>query len=254
MAWSAGKGTFIDFLFLFPASFVGYIITAYLLYMTIPNEYPKADSDDDIKLKDGAKTVMALGIFTIIMAVVGHQLFHLPAMWGMMFGLSVLSLYSYFMKRNKDKTEFNVFHGLTKVEYDTLIFFFGILSAVGALHFLGYLALVANGYEIAGATTSNILVGFLSAIIDNVPVMSAILKANPIMPLEQWMLITLTAGIGGSLISFGSAAGVGVMGKMKGIYTFTSHFKYAWMILVGYIVSITIWYVQYQIFGLYIKH
>ena len=65
------------------------------------------------------------------------------------------------------------------------------------------------------------------------------------------MLVTMTAGIGGSLISFGSAAGVGVMGKMHGIYTFGSHMKYAWTILVGYFVSLAVWYVQYEILGFY---
>ncbi|MGB3751676.1 MAG: sodium:proton antiporter NhaD, partial [Arcobacteraceae bacterium] len=102
-----------------------------------------------------------------------------------------------------------------------------------------------------GAMYSNIAVGFLSAIVDNVPVMSAVLKANPDMDLSNWMLVTLTAGIGGSLISFGSAAGVGVMGKLRGIYTFQSHMKFAWMILLGYFVSIGIWYVQYMIFKVY---
>jgi len=63
------------------------------------------------------------------------------------------------------------------------------------------------------------------------------------------MLVTLTAGIGGSLISFGSAAGVGVMGKLHGIYTFGSHMKYARTILIGYIISIIIWYVQFDILG-----
>jgi Na+/H+ antiporter NhaD/arsenite permease-like protein len=65
------------------------------------------------------------------------------------------------------------------------------------------------------------------------------------------MLVTLTAGIGGSLISFGSAAGVGVMGRMKGIYTFGTHMKFAWAVLAGYILSIAIWYVQFEIMGLY---
>ncbi len=92
---------------------------------------------------------------------------------------------------------------------------------------------------------------FYSAIVDNVPVMSAILKANPNMDHANWLLVTLTAGIGGSLISFGSAAGVGVMGKLKGIYTFNSHMKYAWMILIGYFVSIAIWYVQFDILKFY---
>jgi len=92
---------------------------------------------------------------------------------------------------------------------------------------------------------------FISAIIDNVPVMSAILKSSPSMGLDQWMLVTMTAGIGGSLISFGSAAGVGVMGRLRGIYTFGSHMKFAWTILAGYILSIAIWYVQFEIMGLY---
>jgi Na+/H+ antiporter NhaD/arsenite permease-like protein len=84
--------------------------------------------------------------------------------------------------------------------------------------------------------------------------MSAVLKANPDLPLAQWMLVTLTAGVGGSLISFGSAAGVGVMGKLKGIYTFGSHMKLSWTILVGYIISVAVWYVQFEILGLYIKY
>ncbi|MEJ2468727.1 MAG: sodium:proton antiporter NhaD, partial [Campylobacterales bacterium] len=106
-------------------------------------------------------------------------------------------------------------------------------------------------YGIVGPTVSNIGVGFLSAIVDNVPVMSAILKASPEMGLDQWMLVTMTAGIGGSLISFGSAAGVGVMGRLRGIYTFGAHMKYSWTILLGYILSLTLWYVQYEILGLY---
>jgi Na+/H+ antiporter NhaD/arsenite permease-like protein len=103
-------------------------------------------------------------------------------------------------------------------------------------------------------TAVNIGVGILSAVVDNVPVMSAVLKANPELGLDQWLLVTLTAGIGGSLISFGSAAGVGVMGKLKGVYTFTAHMKLAWTIFVGYVVSIIIWYAQFEVLGLYIKH
>ena len=141
---------------------------------------------------------------------------------------------------------------MAKIENNTLMFFFGILAAVGALYFVGWLALAAIVYDpnVLGPTWSNIGVGFLSAIVDNVPVMSAILKANPTMGLDQWMLVTLTAGVGGSLISFGSAAGVGVMGKLHGIYTFGAHMKYAWTILIGYVISIAVWYVQYQMLGI----
>ena len=251
MAWTAGKGTFVDFLFLFPASLIGYLATAYLLSRLVPNNSPEVGNEKEVKMKDGAKVIMALGLGTIAMAVIGHQLLHIPAMWGMMFGLSVLSLYAYFLKRSKKKDEFDVFHSLSKVENDTLLFFFGILAAVGALHFLGYLALVSKGYEVAGVMTSSIIVGVVSAIVDNVPVMSAVIKADPAMGKDGWMLVTLTIGIGGSLISFGSAAGVGVMGKLKGIYTFSAHFRYIWMVFIGYIVSIAVWYVQYEILGLY---
>ena len=203
-------------------------------------------------MAEGAKTVMFLGVFTIACAVIAHQLLHLPAMWGMMFGLALLKIYSYFLKKKYGINYFNIFESMAKIENNTLMFFFGILAAVGALHFIGWLFLASKVYDpsVLGPTIANIAVGFISAIVDNVPVMSAILKANPTMGTDQWMLVTMTAGIGGSLISFGSAAGVGVMGKMQGIYTFSSHMKFAWTILVGYIASITIWYVQYQILGI----
>jgi len=253
MTWTAGKGTFVDFMFLFPASIVGYIVTAFLLSRFVPETSPECDVNcEEPQMAKGAKVVMVLGILTIACAVVSHQVLHLPAMWGMMFGLSILKLYSYFLKKKHGKDHFVIFDAIAKVEYNTLLFFFGILAAVGALYFVGWLALAAVVYqpEILGPTLSNIGVGFLSAIVDNIPVMSAVLKANPLMGLDQWMLVTLTAGTGGSMIAFGSAAGVGVMGKLHGIYTFSSHMKYAWTIVIGYFVSIAIWYLQYQILGI----
>jgi Na+/H+ antiporter NhaD/arsenite permease-like protein len=257
MAWTAGKGSFVDFMFLFPASIVGYLVTAYLLSRFVPDEVPPFDAEKEKKpeMAKGAKVVMVLGICTIATAVISHQVLHLPAMWGMMFGLAVLKLYSYRLKKQYGSDHFNIFHSIAKIENDTLLFFFGILAAVGALYFIGWLALAAVVYDpaVLGPTWSNIGVGFLSAIVDNIPVMSAVLKASPEMGLEQWMLVTLTAGVGGSMISFGSAAGVGVMGKLHGIYTFGSHMKFAWTIVIGYFVSIGVWYVQYEVLGFYIK-
>jgi Na+/H+ antiporter NhaD/arsenite permease-like protein len=252
MAWTAGKGTFLDFLTLFPASIVGWVITAWLLSKVVPEGKPPFSDQSDKKeaLKPGAKVIIWLGIGTIATAVLGHQFFHFPAMWGMMFGLAVLKLYSFRLKRTENES-FDVFVNMQKVENDTLLFFFGILAAVGALHFLGFLEYVVKLYDIIGPTAANMGVGFISAIVDNVPVMSAVLKANPVMPLEQWLLVTLAAGIGGSMISFGSAAGVGVMGRLRGIYTFGAHMRYAWMIVIGYLVSMAVWYVQFKILGWY---
>ncbi len=252
MAWTANKGTFVDFLYLFVPSIVGWYVTAWLLSRYVPSGEPPFDAASEEKpvMKPGGKVTIYLGILTIAMAVLGHQFFHIPAMWGMMFGLSLLKLYSYTMKRKGEKT-FDIYASMRLIENDTLLFFFGILSAVGALHFVGYLDYITKLYDIIGPTAGNIGVGFISAIVDNVPVMSAILKANPDMGLDQWLLVTLTAGIGGSMISFGSAAGVGVMGRMKGIYTFAAHMKLAWTILVGYIVSMILWYIQFEMMGLY---
>ena len=254
MAWTAGKGQFTDFLYLFPSAFLGFFVTAFLLSRFVPNIVPVFDASKEKmpKMAEGAKEVMILGVFTIASAVLSHQVLHLPAMWGMMFGLALLKVYSYGLKRKYGIDHFNIFHSMSKIENNTLMFFFGILAAVGVLYFVGWLGLAAVVYhpDVLGPTWANISVGFLSAIVDNVPVMSAILKANPTMEVDQWMLVTMTAGIGGSLISFGSAAGVGVMGKMHGIYTFSSHMKYAWTILVGYVVSIAIWYIQYQMLGI----
>jgi len=239
MVWVDGKGAFVDFLYLFPASILGWLITAFLLSRFI---------------------IMGLFAFTIASAVLCHQLLHLPAMWGMMFGLAILKLYVYKMGRrvryDSDGVacpKVNVFAFIAKIENDTLLFFFGILAAVGGLHFLGFLEYFTALYTQFGATAVNIGVGFLSAIVDNVPVMSAVLKSSPDMGASahaQWMLVTLTAGVGGSLISFGSAAGVGVMGKLHGIYTFGAHLKLAWTVLVGYIVSVAVWYVQFMILGI----
>ena len=252
MAWTAGKGEFVDFLYLFPPSIAGWVLTGWLLSRYVPEGEPHFDAaiDKIPQMKDGGKTVIWLGAFTIAIAVVGHQFFHFPAMWGMMFGLSLLKLHSFRLKHTT-QNGYDIFVNMKKIENDTLLFFFGILSAVGALHYLGYLEYVHDLYGLVGPTVANIGVGFISAIVDNVPVMSAILKASPQMGIDQWLLVTLTAGIGGSLISFGSAAGVGVMGRLRGIYTFGAHLKLAWTVLAGYVLSMILWYIQFELFGLY---
>ncbi len=258
MVWVDGKGAFSEFLFLFPAAIIGWGITAFLLSRFVPEGKPPFSADEEkIEIAEGGKVIIGLFALTIAMAVISHQVLHLPAMWGMMFGLAILKMYVYKLNKSASPTQVNVFSWIAKIENDTLLFFFGILAAVGGLHFLGFLEYFTALYNEFGATAMNIGVGFLSAIVDNVPVMSAVLKANPNMGADaqsQWMLVTMTAGVGGSLISFGSAAGVGVMGKMHGIYTFAAHMKYAWTVLVGYIVSVIIWYVQFELLHIGAHH
>ncbi|MCW8983488.1 MAG: sodium:proton antiporter NhaD, partial [Gammaproteobacteria bacterium] len=247
MVWTAGKGGFVDFLFLFPASFFGWLITAYLLSKYLPRNASESGPVADFnpmempEIKNGGKFIIFLGISTITIAVVSHQQFHLPPFWGMMFGLSLLKIYAYFLKISV-RENINIFGSIARIENDTLLFFFGLLSAVAGLSYIGYLAVVADVYNHIDPTIINVGIGFISAIIDNVPVMFSVLQANPELPVSQWLLVTLTAGIGGSLIAFGSAAGIGVMGKLRGIYTFGSHMRLSWTIIVGYTISIGIWY------------
>jgi Na+/H+ antiporter NhaD/arsenite permease-like protein len=119
------------------------------------------------------------------------------------------------------------------------MFFYGVILCVGGLGTLGSLGLASRVlYGSLGATAANVLVGLLSAVVDNVPVMFAVLAMHPDMSHGQWLLVTLTAGVGGSLLSVGSAAGVALMGQARGIYTFGAHLRWAWAIALGYAASV----------------
>ncbi len=185
-------------------------------------------------------------LLTIATAVSFHNFLHLPPAMGMMTGLGYLMIVSYFVKRGHNPNDpiserFDIFRKVSRAEWDTLLFFFGVIVSVGGLGFMGYLALVSEAmYVQLGATYANILVGILSAIVDNIPVMFAVLTMTPDMSLGQWLLVTLTAGVGGSLLSIGSAAGVALMGQSKGYYTFVSHLKWIWAIALGYVASILV--------------
>jgi Na+/H+ antiporter NhaD/arsenite permease-like protein len=189
---------------------------------------------------------------TIGTAVSFEQFLHLPPFLGMMFGLSYLAFYSYYVKKtspagHEDLHRFDLFSRVAQAEWDTLFFFFGVIFCVGGLGHIGYLEIVSVSlYDGWGATNANITMGVISAIVDNIPVMFAILTMNPEMDIYQWLLITLTTGVGGSLLSIGSAAGVALMGQASGVYTFFSHLKWSWAIALGYAASI---YVHYLVNG-----
>jgi Na+/H+ antiporter NhaD/arsenite permease-like protein len=110
---------------------------------------------------------------------------------------------------------------------------------VAGLSFIGYLTLASHAlYTDLDPTTANVLIGIVSAFIDNGTIMYAVLTMAPNISEGQWLLVTLTAGVGGSLMAIGSAAGVGLLGQTKGIYTFISHLKWMPVIALGYAASI----------------
>lgn len=243
MVWQAGYAEFFDFFELFIPSVVNYIIPAMFMYTTLPDGLPVTNKTEFIQLKPCAIQVCALFILTIITAVCFKQFLHLPPFMGMMLGLSVLMIYGYSINKLYQDECFDIFDKVRNAEWDTLFFFFGVVFSVGGLGYIGYLELLSLAmYDGLGATTANILVGFMSAIVDNIPVMYAVLNMNLDLDLYQWMLVTLTAGTGGSMLSVGSAAGVALMGQSKNKYTFFSHIKWTPHIVLGYFASIFVHY------------
>jgi PAS domain S-box-containing protein len=144
-----------------------------------------------------------------------------------------------FSEEKKRVVHFDIMEKIARAEWDTLMFFYGVILCVGGLAQFGYLNVLSQiAYHDLGATFANVLVGILSAIVDNIPVMFAVLTMSPEMSHGQWLLVTLTAGVGGSMLSIGSAAGVALMGTARGKYTFGAHLKWTPVIIVGYAASI----------------
>ena len=256
MVWQKGLVEFQTFFKLFVPSVVSYVIPAMCMHFAVPDLQPDP-SHETIPMRIGAKRIICLFLLTIITAVCFHNFLHLPPVMGMMTGMGYLQIFAYYLRYTERSIAeknggnrmylFDFFKKVQRAEWDTLFFFYGVIMAVGGLAALGYLSLISNTiYNEWGATLSamhkatpaNISVGVFSAILDNIPVMFAVLTMKPIMSQGQWLLVTLTAGIGGSMLSIGSAAGVALMGQAKGQYTFFGHIKWIWAIALGYIAAI----------------
>ena len=245
MVWQKEKLSFFEFFDLFVPSLVNWLVPAAIMVFAVPDEKPRAQ-DDVVQGKPGMTGVIVLFALTIALAVGFKNFLQLPPAMGMMLGLGLLQIWSYVLTlrgRRKGREDM-VLDGLqlvARVEWDTLLFFFGIIFAVGGLGVLGYLGLASEALYIGlGATPANVIIGILSAIVDNIPLMFAVLTMDPVMSDGQWLLITLTCGTGGSMLSIGSAAGVALMGQARGVYTFMAHLKWAWAIALGYGASILV--------------
>lgn len=264
MVWQKGIVPFVEFFDLFIPSVVNFMVPALIMSFFIGKESPAAVSER-VFLRRGAKRIVGLFLLTISFAVSAHSFLGMPPVLGMMTGLGLLQFFGFFLRKTfnhsvqkaKARAEaerdhdrltylgnvvpFDVFSRVARAEWDTLLFFYGVVLCVGGLGFMGYLTLVSEAmYTHWDPTYANIAVGVLSAIVDNIPVMFAVLTMNPDMALGQWLLVTLTAGVGGSMLSIGSAAGVALMGQARGIYTFGAHLKWTPVIALGYIASILV--------------
>ena len=263
MVWQHNLVQFQEFFVLFIPSLAGWLVTAGIMSLAVSTEHPPV-VEEEARLRHGAWIVVGLFLLTITMAVSFHNFLHLPPVLGMMTGLGLLKLFGYYLqKRGETRFEtgsemslgheqlsavdglhnsgssYDIYRNLQRAEWDTLMFFYGIILCVGGLGAFGYLGIVSEFFYVdLGPTYANIFVGFASALIDNIPVMFAVLEMRPEMNHGQWLLVTLTAGVGGSMLSIGSAAGVAVMGQARGVYTFFAHLKWSWAIMLGYLISI----------------
>ena len=264
MVWQAGKVQFYEFFALFLPSVVNFLVPAVVMSLFIPKRKPDT-LYEAVELKRGAFRILALFLLTVATAVACHSVLGLPPVLGMMTGLGYLQFFGYFLRRTlphslerkralaeqKGDEEalkrlggvvpFDVFNRVARAEWDTLLFFYGVVMCVGGLGFMGYLGLLSETlFTQWNATYANIFLGIMSAVIDNIPVMFAVLTMSPDMSHGHWLLITLTAGVGGSLLSIGSAAGVALMGQARGHYTFLGHLRWTPVILLGYIASVLV--------------
>ncbi|KRT56459.1 sodium:proton antiporter NhaD [endosymbiont of Ridgeia piscesae] len=270
IATPQGTVDFFQFFYLFLPAIINWVVPAVIMSFAVPNENPQGGGKS-VSMKRGARRIITLFLLTIITAVSFHNFIHMPPVIGMLTGLAYLQFFGYYLKKTYhrelantngeantelehdgqmgDPIAFDVFNKIARAEWDTLLFFYGVVLCVGGLGFIGYLALASEvmytewgtllglSAEMS-ATPANVAVGLLSAVVDNIPVMFAVLTMMPNMSEGQWLLATLTAGVGGSMLSIGSAAGVALMGQARGKYTFFGHLKWAPVIALGYIASI----------------
>ena len=275
LVWQKGVVPFADFFSLLIPAIINFVIPAAIMNFFIPKERPAAVMEAQA-MKRGGWIIIFLFVLTIITSACFENFLGLPPAAGMMLGLTYLKFFSYYLQKTRDshstvmpvdltdvkidyfapmkymnnpqaeknkqvaqELPFDIFQKVANLEWDTLLFFYGVMVGVGGLSFIGYLGVASHHlYGTIDPSVANILVGIASAFIDNGTIMLSVLTMAPDISQGQWLLVTLTAGVGGSLLAVGSAAGVGLMGQAKGIYTFTSHLKWTPAIALGYAGSI----------------
>lgn len=263
--WQQGVLKFTDFFTLFLPCLVSFLIPATIMHFAVPQGKPTL-AVETIELPRGTKRIIFLFGLTIALAVMFNMMLELPPAAGMMAGLSLLQFFEYFLlytaKRHPVKigqylsepemnsllsTErrreqsYELFEKIGRLEWDTLLFFYGAMVGIGGLGFIGYLDMISGWlYGQHSATLANIMIGLSSAFVDNGTLMFAVLTMHPDITQGQWLLVTLTLGVGGSLLAIGSAPGIGLLGLTKGKYSFGHHLKWCPVIALGYFAAVAV--------------
>ena len=180
------------------------------------------------------KIIALIFLATIVATLSFNVLFHVPPVLTFLFGLSIMFLCGHFMQMPKANPE--VLNYIREIEFDTLLFFLGILLIVGVLKKLQILDSIALLYQYLPTSVANYLLGISSSLVDNVPLTAAVLKANIAMSPSDWLAVTYAMGVGGSLLVIGSAAGIIAMSKIKEL-NFISYLSMFIRLLAAYSVG-----------------
>lgn len=239
-------------------SIVSMVIPAYVLSLSlkgelvVPEAKKAANAEEDYLTASQRKLIFFLGVGGLIFVPIFKTITHLPPFVGILLVLGILwtvteSMYRHLEHDDSDGMQKRVSRMLTRIDMSTILFFLGILMAVGALQTIGALAQLGEGlnvwfdgnhYLVTG------IIGVLSSIVDNVPLVAGCMGMYPVQAVGDmavdgifWQLLAYCAGVGGSMLIIGSAAGVVVMGLEK--ITFGWYMKHiSWVAFLGYIAGI----------------
>lgn len=248
----AGKISIGGLLLLAPAAFLGWVMSAAVLHFMylrdIDRENVFVDKGEHYDIKPGGIGLTIAAIIAIVGAVFMNMVLKIDIEFALGIGLALVALYGWYLKKQQS-VQISMNAQLQKVEWNTLLFFIGIITAVSCLNHVGWLSYISWLFEHADPVLVNTVLGVISGLLDNVPVEAAALMSNPQLSYDQWALNALMVGIGGSLTVVGSAAGIMVMSLEK-TYTFGAHLKFLPAILVNFFASLGLWYLFFVVFGI----
>ena len=231
MIFLEGKVTIANLLILVLPSFLGVLTLASLLSIKLSGEVKL--SQTRIKIEKADIIIALIFVLTISGTLLANVLFQIPPVLSFLFGLSVMFLVaSYLPKRNNQ----DVLHYIREIEFDALLFFLGVLLLVGILKQIGVLNGFTDLYQYLPAMVVNYLVGFMSSVIDNVPLTAALLKSGVDMKVTEWLMLTYATGVGGSILVIGSAAGIIAMSKINEL-NFISYLSNAFYLIIAYTIG-----------------
>lgn len=219
-------------------------------------DYEKAGQEEKVK---GSLLMLIAGVSALIFVPVFKTMTHLPPYLGMMFGLSIIWIISELLhvdKTEEEKKPYTALHALSKIDVSSVLFFLGILLAIGTLSGTNVLSNLAVWMDDAIGNKDLIAmsIGLLSAIVDNVPIVAATQKMYSMVdfPMDSkiWEFIAYAAGTGGSCLIIGSAAGVAVMGMEKIDFIWYLK-KISWLALIGYIAGAAVYMAIYPVFAVH---